>query len=121
MELQDQTFPHDVCRVDLPPNSMFVLSPYTNAQFTHAILPVDVVEEEHKHNRRVSFCKGVPVSNEEEVGIAECSVERGGGISLTFRDVRTFLDGSTQRLFGQGVLSSSSGVPPLCPYLLRSL
>mmetsp|Transcript_29007 Transcript_29007/g.69936 ORF Transcript_29007/g.69936 Transcript_29007/m.69936 type:complete len:192 (-) Transcript_29007:906-1481(-) len=35
-----------------------------------------------------------------------CSVEDGGRISLTFRDVRTFLDVRTKRLFGQGVSSS---------------
>ena len=35
-----------------------------------------------------------------------CSVEDGGRISLTFQDVRTFLDVRTKRLFGQGVSSS---------------
>jgi len=35
-----------------------------------------------------------------------CSVEDCGRISLTFRDVRTFLDVRRKRLFGQGVSSS---------------
>lgn len=42
---------------------------------------------------------------------AKCSIEGGGRISLTFRDVRTFLDIKTQRLFGQGVSSSAYVLP----------
>ena len=42
---------------------------------------------------------------------AKCSIEGGGRISLTFRDVRTFLDIKTQRLFGQGVSSTSYVLP----------
>ena len=104
MEVRDREYPHDVARVELPPNSMFVLGPYTNARFTHSVLP-----------RKVSFSDEheVVISGEETKMVgsvkrsdAKCCIEGGGRISLTFRDVRTFLDIKTQRLFGQGVSSS---------------
>lgn len=85
MEVRDRRPPHDVCRVELPPGSMFVLGPETNATFTHAVLPTSNVKKKRGGNS------------------IKCSVEDGGRISLTFRDVRTFLDLKSQRLFGQGV------------------
>ena len=97
MEVRDRQAPHDVARVELPEGSMFVLGPYTNARFTHSVLPL---EGHAQDGRVVGFCtQGL---NE---GV-ECSVEGGGRISLTFRDVRTFSDVKSQRLFGQGVTSS---------------
>jgi len=110
MEVRDRNFPHDFARVELPPNSMFVLGPYTNARFTHAVLPRKCSDDIQK--KRVSFGKKGG-EKEEEGGrepsddLTRCSIEGGGRISLTFRDVRTFLDVKTQRLFGQGVSSSS--------------
>lgn len=116
MELRDREYPHDVARVDLPPGSMFVLGPFTNARFTHAVLPLEGA------GGKVSYHEGHGTSDhddndyngeeEQKDGMdgnvdAKCSIEFGGRISLTFRDVRTFLDVKTQRLFGQGVISSS--------------
>ena len=48
----------------------------------------------------------------------KCRTEDGGRISLTLRDVRTFLDVKTQRLFGQGI-SSSCDSPQLTEEGLR--
>ena len=42
MELRDRVYPHDVARIELPANSMFVLGPCTNARFTHSVLPKKV-------------------------------------------------------------------------------
>lgn len=89
MELRDRKSPGDIARIELPEGSMFVLGPYTNATFTHSILPeyeVDFLEQGMKKPK--------------------CRVEKGGRISLTLRDVRTFLDVKTQRLFGQGISGS---------------
>ncbi|KAL9187681.1 hypothetical protein ACHAXT_006059 [Thalassiosira profunda] len=98
MEVRDRQYPHDVAHVELPPNSMFVLGPYTNARFTHAILPSkESHEEDIGHSRRVSFFCSKP--QEHLSSNAVCSVGEGGRVSLTFRDVRTFLDVKTQRLF----------------------
>lgn len=105
LELRDREYPHDVARVDLPPGSMFVLGPFTNARFTHAILPSKGGEGASGRRRFRRSGRGATEG-------AECRVEEGGRISLTFRDVRTFLDVKTQRLFGQGV-GSSSGTPIL--------
>jgi len=92
MELRDRNSPGDVARIELPEGSMFVLGPYTNAKFTHAVLPeyeVDFLEQNNTLTKE-----------------PKCRTEDGGRISLTLRDVRTFLDVKTERLFGQGVLSS---------------
>ena len=91
MELRDRKSPGDVARIELPEGSMFVLGPYTNARFTHAVLPqyeVDFMEQNNMMKEPA------------------CRTEDGGRISLTLRDVRTFLDVKTQRLFGQGISSS---------------
>jgi hypothetical protein len=40
--------------------------------------------------------------------LVACDVDGGGRISLTFRDVRTFFDARTQRLFGQGVATTAT-------------
>lgn len=90
MELRDRKSPGDVARIELPENSMFVLGPFTNARFTHAVLPeyeIDFLEQNNMNELK-------------------CRTEDGGRISLTLRDVRTFLDVKTQRLFGQGISSS---------------
>ena len=108
MEVRDKLYPHDVARVELPPYSMFVLGPFTNARFTHAILPnerefsFDIEEDEADNNGKVAT-----TFNDDDEDVT-CNIERGGRISLTFRDVRTFLDVKTQRLFGQGVKGTSS-------------
>eukprot|EP00580_Thalassiosira_gravida_P017288 CAMPEP_0201665222 /NCGR_PEP_ID=MMETSP0494-20130426/6435_1 /ASSEMBLY_ACC=CAM_ASM_000839 /TAXON_ID=420259 /ORGANISM="Thalassiosira gravida, Strain GMp14c1" /LENGTH=647 /DNA_ID=CAMNT_0048144133 /DNA_START=12 /DNA_END=1955 /DNA_ORIENTATION=- len=108
MELRDRREPHDFARVVMPPNSMFVLGPFTNARFTHAVLPMTEEAEGRGGNG---------ANNDDDMfGPAEnndvtCNVEAGGRISLTFRDVRTFLDVKTQRLFGQGVVASSIESP----------
>ena len=91
MELRDRKSPGDVARIELPEGSMFVLGPYTNARFTHAVLPeyeVDFLEQNNMMKKPA------------------CRTEDGGRISLTLRDVRTFLDVKTQRMFGQGISSS---------------
>merc|ERR1719253_2455528 len=101
MEVRDRREPHDVARGDLPPGSMFVLGPYTNARFTHAVLPLICEEEggeDGRKNRTASSDEGGKRTGGE--GDVRCSVEDGGRISLTFRDVRTFLDIRTKRLFG---------------------
>jgi len=103
MELKDRLYPHDVTRIELPSNSMFVLGPYTNARFTHAILPKKVTFSE---SNLVSLVGDDEDTKKTSSLNARCSIEGGGRISLTFRDVRTFLDIKTQRLFGQGVSSS---------------
>ena len=79
MELKRRAHPQDITRVALPPRSMLVLGPKTNKEFTHSILP------------------------KEDGGIDKKSVR----ISLTLRDVKTFKDLNTGRLFGQGVSSKS--------------
>jgi hypothetical protein len=116
MEVRDRTFPHDVARVDLPPGSMFVLGPYTNAGFTHAVLPLSSPNNRdgggrHRGSHVVSEGGGDETgttTTSETSDDVRCNVEEGGRISLTFRDVRTFLDVKTQRLFGQGVTTSTS-------------
>lgn len=127
MELRDRREPHDVARVTTPPNSMFVLGPFTNAGFTHAVLPmteeaggrggnggrvaVGIIDERGANNYDDDDADddGRPTENND----VTCDVEAGGRISLTFRDVRTFLDVETQRLFGQGVVVASSIESPI--------
>ncbi|KAL7439952.1 hypothetical protein ACHAXM_012137 [Skeletonema potamos] len=102
MELRDRKSPGDVARIELPEGSMFVLGPYTNERFTHAVLPeyeVDFLEQ-------------------NDMKEPKCRTEDGGRISLTLRDVRTFLDVKTRRLFGQGI-SSSCESPQLTEQVLR--
>jgi hypothetical protein len=89
MELRDRNSPGDVARIELPEGSMFVLGPNTNARFTHAVLP----------EYEISFL-------DQNMKEPTCRTKEGGRISLTLRDVRTFLDVKTQRLFGQGISSS---------------
>ena len=101
MELRDRTFPHDVSRIELPPGSMFVLGPYTNAKFTHSILPVNTDEENNNQNK-IHYFEGAGNNADQVKSIIEC----GGRISLTFRDARSFLDVKSQRLFGEGLTSS---------------
>ncbi len=104
MELRDRNSPGDVARIELPEGSMFVLGPYTNAKFTHSVLPeyeVDFLEQNNTLTKEPT-----------------CRTEDGGRISLTLRDVRTFLDVKTQRLFGQGI-SSSCDSPHLTEEGLR--
>jgi len=103
MELKDRIYPHDVTRIELPSNSMFVLGPYTNGRFTHAVLPKKVTFSERNLVSLVGEDKDTKKASSLN---PRCSIEGGGRISLTFRDVRTFLDIKTQRLFGQGVSSS---------------
>lgn len=102
MELRDRRFPHDVSRIELPPGSMFVLGPYTNAKFTHSILPVLDVNEERNNLSNVNYYEGAGNNADQVKSIIEC----GGRISLTFRDARSFLDVQSQRLFGEGLASS---------------
>jgi hypothetical protein len=102
MELRDKRFPNDITRIELPPGSMFVLGPYTNANFTHSILPVLNVEEDRIERRQLDYFEGSGDYGEQIKSI----IEGGGRISLTFRDARSFLDVKSQRLFGQGLVSS---------------
>ena len=81
---------------------MFVLGPYTNAKFTHSILPVTCGDEKRRpgnniHNDGGSFHRSEQV---------QAIIEDDGRISVTFRDARSFLDVKSQRLFGQGLISS---------------
>ena len=72
-ELKRKCTPCDVFRIRLPHNSMVILGPYTNREFTHSIIKQD------------------------------CKDDSGERISLTFREVTTFLDvGCSGRIFGQG-------------------
>jgi len=96
MEVRDRIYPHDVAHVELPPGSMLVLGPETNARFTHSVLPIRGDYKENCNEKKVNLSDIV----------AKCIVNEGGRISLTFRDVRTFLDVKSLRLFGQGVSSS---------------
>ena len=114
MEVRDRAYPHDVVRVDLPPRSMLVLGPYTNAGFTHAILPLSP-SSSSTNDRRIKGEEKVWVAMTTATPAAAvtsddvtCNVDEGGRISLTFRDVRTFLDARTQRLFGQGVATTAT-------------
>jgi len=107
MEIRDKLYPHDVARVELPPNSMFVLGPYTNARFTHAVLPSERDFSFDVEEGEVAIGEEFSSTCNDDDDDVNCNIERGGRISLTFRDVRTFLDVKTQRLFGQGVSSAS--------------
>ena len=91
MEIRDRRRPNDVSRVVLPAGSMLVLGPHTNAAFTHSILPSDGGVREPRRG------EGAP-----KRGPPTCDVGNGGRISLTFRDVRTYLDARSGRLVGQG-------------------
>ena len=82
MELKRRALPRHVVRVALPHGSMLVLGPKTNGAWTHSILP-----------------RGGQSDNGDGHG--------GVRISLTMRDVRTFLDKRSGRLFGQGVSTKS--------------
>ena len=116
MEVRDQTYPHDAARVDLPPRSMLVLGPYTNARFTHAISPLSSSSSSSfTNNRRPKGGKtdGNATATSTPTAamtgdLVACDVDGGGRISLTFRDVRTFFDARTQRLFGQGVATTAT-------------
>ncbi|KAL3801766.1 hypothetical protein HJC23_001162 [Cyclotella cryptica] len=103
MELRDRGFPHDITRVELPPGSMFVLGPFTNAKFTHSVLPKLDANDEKYERKFVSYREGDIEGNNKHV---KSIIDSGGRISVTFRDARSFLDVKTQRLFGQGLLSS---------------
>lgn len=102
MELRDRRFPHDISRIELPPGSMFVLGPYTNANFTHSILPVLDADEARTERRQLDYFSGSGHYGEQIRSI----IAGGGRISLTFRDARSFLDVKSNRLFGQGLVSS---------------
>ena len=79
---------------------MFVLGPYTNAKFTHSILPVSYRDENLGNN--VDYYDGSFHCSVQVKSI----IEGDGRISVTFRDARSFLDVQSQRLFGQGLTSS---------------
>ncbi|KAF9222132.1 hypothetical protein BS17DRAFT_783849 [Gyrodon lividus] len=68
-------------KIPLPHNSMFVLGLDTNAKWLHAI----------NHDKRPSHLK----SPEEQF-------MNGERISLTFRNIGTFLSGDESRIYGQG-------------------
>ena len=85
MEVRSRTFPHDVTRLLLPPGSMFLLGPWTNANFTHSILPWE--DETH-----VSTARDTTTTMATGNGGIQCKINEGGRISLTLRDVRTFYD-----------------------------
>jgi hypothetical protein len=124
LELRDRAFPHDLSRVDLPHGSMFVLGPHTNAAFTHAVLPLSPSSNDDRdwRDRRggcvaggrgddggaSSTARATTTAPEEGDDDFRCDVGEGGRISLTFRDVRTFFDVKTQRLFGQGVSTATT-------------
>jgi hypothetical protein len=81
---------------------MFVLGPYTNANFTHSILPVLDLNETNNESTHTDYHEG----SSDHLGQIKSMIHGGGRISLTFRDARTFLDIKSQRLFGQGMVSS---------------
>lgn len=68
-------------RIQLPHNSVFVLGPQTNLQWLHGV----------RADKRPSQQKSV---EEKAFG--------GERISITFRRIETFVDLSTQRIWGQG-------------------
>lgn len=84
MELRQRKHPQNVTRILLPHNSMFVLGPVTNKYYTHSILQ--------------KF-------DEKKGETEEKSIPR---ISLTFRNVTTFMHKKTGLLYGQGVPTKSS-------------
>lgn len=73
--------PRTIRRVRLPHNSLFVLGERTNASWLHAI----------KADKRPDCEK-----SQEETGFG------GERISLTFRDIGTFIDPQKQTIWGQG-------------------
>ncbi|KAI9763692.1 MAG: hypothetical protein M1840_009165 [Geoglossum simile] len=75
-----------VQRIPMPHNSMFVLGQATNAHWLHGI----------RQDKR-------PVS----IKSAEETAFNGERISLTFRHIGTFLDRSTEHIWGQGARSKS--------------
>ncbi|KIM31183.1 hypothetical protein M408DRAFT_255297 [Serendipita vermifera MAFF 305830] len=68
-------------RIPLPHNSMFVLGPISNKKWLHGI----------RQDKRADFLK---VPEELEYG--------GGRISLTFRQIGTFLSTDQSKIYGQG-------------------
>lgn len=71
-------------RIPLPDNSIFVLGPQTNGQWLHGIRP-------DKRDLR-----------EKTVDEKASSGER---ISITFRNIGTFMDKNTRKIWGQGAIS----------------
>jgi hypothetical protein len=60
---------------------MFVLGPFTNASFTHSILPVLDLKEEKKKRHEIGYFEGSVHYGEQIKSI----IEGGGRISVTFR------------------------------------
>lgn len=61
---------------------MFVLGPFTNASFTHSILPVLDLKEETKERQEIGYFEGSVHYDEQ---IIKSIIEGGGRISVTFR------------------------------------
>ena len=85
LELRRRKAPQDIYRVKLPHGSMLVLGPKTNQSWTHSILPK---EDDDDNNDK----------DDDKEGNGRCR------LSLTMRDVKTFQDLSTGKLYGQGVV-----------------
>lgn len=83
LELRRRKAPHDVTRLRLPHGSMLVLGSKTNKEWTHSILPK--ARHDGEEGRKGDQSSGVR-------------------LSLTLRDVKTFQDLSSGKLFGQGIL-----------------
>ena len=96
LELRRRAEPRDLTRVLLPHGSMLLLGPVTNKYFTHSILPV-VKDDNDKANKMDLLNTASSDGNNTP------AFEDGARISLTLRNVKTFMDSTSQRLYGQGV------------------
>jgi alkylated DNA repair dioxygenase AlkB len=74
----------DIQKIELPHNSLFILGPCTNKEYTHGIRP-DKRSERDKSN--------------------DSKLYEGQRISLTFRNIATYRELQHGRLFGQGAIN----------------
>ena len=88
LELRRRAEPRDITRLVLPHSSMLILGPVTNKYFTHSILAVPKENSDDNAERKGG-----------ETGDGDTDAR----ISLTLRNVRTFMDAVSNRVYGQGV------------------
>lgn len=88
LELRRRAEPRDITRLVLPHGSMLILGPVTNTYFTHSIL---------------AFPKENIDDNAESKSGETGDGDTGARLSLTLRNVMTFMDAASNRMYGQGV------------------
>lgn len=91
LELRRRAEPRDLTRLVLPHGSMLLLGPVTNQYFTHSILPVERDIPLH------------PIPPPVEGADDAYQLDNNARISLTLRNVTTYMDTKTQGKFGEGV------------------